>query len=103
MSSVAPTVLMKCLRAAGEASRLRLLILCSGSALSVCDLAQALQQSEPRVSRHLKILCEAGLIERLRQGQWVHYRLAADPEGTSVVRGLLGAGGRCAGHAAGGC
>jgi DNA-binding transcriptional ArsR family regulator len=89
MTSVAPTVLMRWLRAAGEASRLRLLILCSGSALSVCDLAQALQQSEPRVSRHLKILCEAGLIERLRQGQWVHYRLAANPEATSFVRGLL--------------
>src|ERR1700689_1442128 len=89
MSSVAPHVLMKWLRAAGEARRLRLLILCSGSALSVCDLAQALQKSEPRVSRHLKILCEAGLIERLRQGQWVHYRVADDPAAASFVRGLL--------------
>src|SRR5256885_13873387 len=43
-------------------------------ALSVSDLAQALRQSEPRVSRHLKILCEAGLLVRLRHGQWVDYR-----------------------------
>jgi ArsR family transcriptional regulator len=52
-------------------------------------MAQALRQSEPRVSRHLRILCQSGLIERLRQGQWVHYRLAPAPEATSFVRGLL--------------
>ncbi|MGH8322266.1 MAG: ArsR/SmtB family transcription factor, partial [Steroidobacteraceae bacterium] len=60
------------LRAAGEDSRLRLLALCARQELSVSDLAEALRQSEPRVSRHLRILCEAGLLERLRQGQWVH-------------------------------
>jgi DNA-binding transcriptional ArsR family regulator len=86
---LAPTVLLKWLRAAGEPSRLRLLALCADAALSVSDLAQALKQSEPRVSRHLKILSESGLIERLRQGQWVHYRLAAAPEASSFVRGLL--------------
>jgi len=73
----------------GEPSRLRLLALCADAALSVSDMAQALKQSEPRVSRHLKILSEAGLIERLRQGQWVHYRLAVAPEASSFVRGLL--------------
>ncbi len=63
------------LKAVGESSRLRLLALCAERDLSVSDLAQAVAQSEPRVSRHLKILCEAGLVVRLRQGQWVHYRL----------------------------
>src|SRR5215472_18366253 len=87
--SLASTVLVRWLRAAGEPSRLRLLALCADAALSVSDMAQVLKQSEPRVSRHLKILCEAGLIERLRQGQWVHYRLAAAPEASSFVRGLL--------------
>ena len=87
--SLAPAVLLKWLRAAGEPSRLRLLALCADAALSVSDMAQALKQSEPRVSRHLKILCEAGLIERMRQGQWVHYRLALAPEASSFVRGLL--------------
>jgi ArsR family transcriptional regulator len=87
--SLAPVGLLKWLRAAGEPSRLRLLVLCADAALSVSDMAQALKQSEPRVSRHLKILCESGLIERLRQGQWVHYRLATTPEASSFVRGLL--------------
>jgi DNA-binding transcriptional ArsR family regulator len=87
--ALAPTILLRWLRAAGEPSRLRLLALCADAALSVSDMAQALKQSEPRVSRHLKILSESGLIERLRQGQWVHYRLAAAPEASSFVRGLL--------------
>src|SRR5438105_982017 len=80
---------VKWLQAAGEPSRLRLLALCTEGALSVSDLAQALRQSEPRVSRHLKILSEGGLIVRMRQGQWVHYRVADQAEATSFVRGLL--------------
>ena len=78
------------MRAAGEPSRLRLLARCAEAPLSVSDLAGALHQSEPRVSRHLKILCEAGLLERLRQGQWVQYRLVADAQASGFVRGLLG-------------
>jgi DNA-binding transcriptional ArsR family regulator len=89
MYSTAPSILVNWLRAAGESSRLRLLALCADGALSVSDLAQALGQSEPRVSRHLKILCEAGLLVRLRHGQWVHYRLAEGAEAASFVRGLL--------------
>jgi DNA-binding transcriptional ArsR family regulator len=89
MMRAPPAGLLKWLRAAGEPSRLRLLALCAETALSVSDMAQALKQSEPRVSRHLKILCESGLLERLRQGQWVQYRLAASPEAASFGRGLL--------------
>jgi hypothetical protein len=77
------------LRAAGEPSRLRLLALCDQGDLSVSDLAQALGQSEPRVSRHLRILTEAGLIERIRNGQWVHYRLTPSAPAASFVKGLL--------------
>jgi ArsR family transcriptional regulator len=86
---VTHSVLVRWLRAAGESSRLRLLALCDRGEPSVSDLAQALAQSEPRVSRHLKVLCEAGLIERVRQGQWVHYRLSARPAAASFVRGIL--------------
>src|SRR5215469_3334986 len=89
MNATAPSQVVVWLKAAGESSRLRLLALCADGALSVSDLARALRQSEPRVSRHLKILSESGLIERLRQGQWVHYRLAAVPEALSFVHGLL--------------
>jgi ArsR family transcriptional regulator len=81
--------MIRWLRAAGEPSRLRLLALCAEGELSVADLAQALAQSEPRISRHLKILCEAGLLERQRAGQWVHYRVARTAEAASFVGGLL--------------
>ena len=78
------------LRAAAEPTRLRLLGLCAGQDLSVSDLAQVLAQSEPRVSRHLRILTEAGLLERVRQGQWVHYRMAHGTPAANFARGLLG-------------
>ena len=83
------TELVAWLRAAGESSRFRLLALCAHCERSVSDLAQVLGQSEPRVSRHLKILCNAGLLERLRQGQWVHYRTAGGAAAASFVQGLL--------------
>jgi DNA-binding transcriptional ArsR family regulator len=81
--------LVSWLRAAGEPSRLRLLALCAERDLSVSDLAQAVSQSEPRVSRHLKILCEAGLVVRLRQGQWVHYRATDAEPAVGFLQSLL--------------
>lgn len=78
------------MRAAGEPTRLRLLALCAVRELSVSDIAQILGQSEPRVSRHLKILGETGLIERVRQGQWVHYGLTREGPAAGFVQGLLG-------------
>ena len=83
------THLVNWMKAAGEPSRLRLLALCSERDLSVTDLARAVGQSGPRVSRHLKILCEAGLLDRVRQGQWVHYRLAEGEGAARFLRGLL--------------
>ncbi|XSG82939.1 MAG: ArsR/SmtB family transcription factor [Methyloligella sp. ZOD6] len=71
------------LRAAGESTRLRILALLSGRELNVKDLTQILGQSQPRLSRHLKLLSEAGLIERFREGSWVFFRLA---EGTPEAR-----------------
>ncbi len=64
------------LRAAAEATRLRLLLLCAHSELTVSELTDILGQSQPRVSRHLKLLCDAGLLDRFREGTWVFYRLA---------------------------
>jgi SAM-dependent methyltransferase len=64
------------LRAAAEPTRLRLLALCARAELTVTELTQILGQSQPRVSRHLKLLCEAGLLERFREGAWAFYRLA---------------------------
>lgn len=90
MPSPPHDLLVSWLRAAGEPTRLRLLALCAVRELSVSDIAQVVGQSEPRVSRHLKILGEAGLIERLRQGQWVHYGLARSGPAAGFVQGLLG-------------
>jgi len=69
------------LRAAGETTRLRLLNVLAGNDLTVTDLTQILGQSQPRVSRHLKLLAEAGLIDRFREGTWVFYRLAEPVRG----------------------
>ena len=65
------------LRAAGEPSRLRILALLSHEELAVLELCKILDQSQPRVSRHLKLLAEAGLVERFPDGAWVFYRLVA--------------------------
>lgn len=61
-------------RAVGDPSRLRILLLVQGLELAVGELAHVLQQSQPRVSRHLRILAEAGLVERVREGAWVFVR-----------------------------
>lgn len=82
--------LLSWLRAVAEPTRLRLLALCAGQDPSVSDLAEVLAQSEPRVSRHLRILTEAGLVERVRQGQWVHYRVARGTPAAGFAQGLLG-------------
>mgnify|MGYP001220049675 FL=1 len=83
------TDLVAWMKAAGEPSRLRLLALCSQRDFSVTDLAVALGQSEPRVSRHLKVLCDAGLVSRLRQGQWVHYGIVRIGPAGEFLQGLL--------------
>jgi SAM-dependent methyltransferase len=64
------------LRAAGETTRLRILALLGREELAVMELSQILEQSQPRVSRHLKLLTAAGLIERFPDGAWMFYRLA---------------------------
>jgi len=68
--------LLDALKAAGEPTRLRLLRLLAREELSVMELVSILGQSQPRISRHLKLMTEAGLIERFPDGAWVFYRLA---------------------------
>jgi ArsR family transcriptional regulator len=73
------------LRAAGEPTRLRILALLAHEELSVLELCSVLDQSQPRVSRHLKLLAEAGLVERFPDGAWVFYRLAAHGGGRALA------------------
>jgi ArsR family transcriptional regulator len=83
--------LLGALRAAAELSRLRLLVLCARGELTVTELAQILGQSQPRVSRHLKLLCEAGLLDRAREGSWVFYRLGSGKAASLLSRQLVDA------------
>ena len=76
--------------AAGEPTRLRILALLSREELAVLELGRILDQSQPRVSRHLRLLAEAGLVERFPDGSWVFYRLAAEGPGAALVQALLG-------------
>ena len=77
------------LKAAGEETRLRVLALLAEAELTVSDLTDILRQSQPRISRHLKLLVEAGLIERFREGTWAFFRLAEHGGGAEVARALL--------------
>ncbi len=67
---------LNALRAIAEPTRLRILSLCAHAELTVSDLTGLLGQSQPRVSRHLRLLVEAGVLERHQEGNWARYRLA---------------------------
>ncbi|HTS41573.1 MAG TPA: metalloregulator ArsR/SmtB family transcription factor [Xanthobacteraceae bacterium] len=77
------------LKAAGEATRLRVLVLLSEAELTVSDLKQILRQSQPRISRHLRLLVEAGLIERFREGSWAFFRLAERGGAAELAHALI--------------
>lgn len=83
--------LVETLKAAGETTRMRLLALLSAGDLTVTDLTDILGQSQPRISRHLKLLLEAGLIERYQEGAWAYFRLKREGEEAGVAVELLSA------------
>src|ERR1700735_2999173 len=74
------------LKAAGEETRLRILALLGEAELTVSDLTDILRQSQPRISRHLKLLAEAGLVERFREGSWAFFRLGEHGGSRAAVR-----------------
>jgi len=73
------------MRALADPTRLRIMRLLSAMELAVGELAQVLGQSQPRVSRHIGILCDAGLAERHREGSWVFLRSSVGRERGSTV------------------
>src|SRR3954449_2960696 len=79
------------LRAAAEETRLRILSLLTEGELSVSDLTDILGQSQPRISRHLKLLVEAGLVERHREGAWAFFRLTDRGAAASILHPMLDA------------
>lgn len=84
-----PSVL-SALKAAGEPTRLRILRLLSLGEMTVKDLTMILAQSQPRLSRHLKLLYEAGMLDRHREGSWVFFRLADGTPAGGLARRILG-------------
>lgn len=81
--------LVDTLKAAAESSRLRILALLFRGDLTVSDLTEILNQSQPRVSRHLKLLLEAGLIERYQEGSWAFFRISDSDAARDFVEGLV--------------
>jgi len=81
----------------GDPARLRLLSLIAsmGEACAACDLVEPLGVSQPTVSHHLKVLFEAGLVEREKRGRWVYYR--AVPERLALLSKTLSEERRSAG------
>src|SRR5262247_1567222 len=77
------------LKAAAEATRLRILALLGEAELTVSDLTAILRQSQPRISRHLRLLVEAGLVERFREGSWAFFRLGEREDAAKLARELV--------------
>ena len=77
------------LEAAGEVTRLRLLALLSEAEITVSELVHILGQSQPRVSRHLKLLVESGLVERHREGAWAFFTLSPAGPSAQLARDIL--------------
>jgi ubiquinone/menaquinone biosynthesis C-methylase UbiE len=91
--------LVAMLRAAGDPTRLRLLLLLRQAELTVSELIEIVGQSQPRVSRHLKLLGEAGLLERFKEGSWVFYRAADRGKGAELGAALASLADPNLGHA----
>jgi ArsR family transcriptional regulator len=80
---------VRALKSAAEPTRLRLLVLLSHGELTVSELCQVLGQSQPRISRHLRVLTEAGLLDRFREQQCVYYRAPVRGRNLEWLRQLL--------------
>ena len=94
MLSLSPLTLEECvevLKAAGEPTRLRLIALLNQGDLTVSEMTEVLGQSQPRISRHLKLLGEAGLVERYQEGAWAYFRMTRDGARAKLMRHALNA------------
>lgn len=77
------------LKAIAETTRIRILFVLSHGELNVSELTYVLGQSQPRVSRHLKLMAEAGLLSRYKEGNWVLFRLRSEGVGGALARSLV--------------
>jgi ubiquinone/menaquinone biosynthesis C-methylase UbiE len=77
------------LRAIAEESRLRILAVLRQGEVTVTDLTEILGQSQPRVSRHLRVLVDAGLVAKHREGTWAYFRLSESDPRAELVQSVL--------------
>ena len=89
MSQLVFEVLLDALRGAGEHTRLRILALLAESELTVSDLTEIVRQSQPVVSRHLKLLVDAGLVSRFKEGSWAFFRLSYSSPTGAIMRQIV--------------
>src|SRR5690349_19924203 len=80
--------LLAALKSVAEPTRLRLVELLTHGELTVGEISTVLDQSQPRISRHLKVLCDAGLLDRFREEHWVYYRTATHGIGKQLSQHL---------------
>lgn len=88
--STSLAMMVDTMKASAESSRLRILLLLARGDLTVTDLTDILGQSQPRVSRHLKLLMEAQLVERYQEGSWAFFRLADLDASRDFINGVIG-------------
>ncbi|VAW01817.1 Transcriptional regulator, ArsR family / Methyltransferase fusion [hydrothermal vent metagenome] len=81
--------LVRAMRAIAEPTRLRIVVLLRSGELTVGELTQVLGQSQPRVSRHVGLLVEAGIVERLPEGAWVFVRLVVEGSISTLVQNVI--------------
>ncbi len=77
------------LKAVAEHTRLRLLTILIRNELTVSEITYILDQSQPRVSRHLKLMCDAGILDRVQEGAWVFYRVTDKAPGRDLCNALI--------------
>ena len=75
------------LKALADDNRLEVMKLLQGGEKCACQLIEALEIGQPTLSHHMRILCEAGLVDACKDGKWMHYSLSA--EGSAEVRAII--------------
>ena len=82
-----PAAVARCCHALSDETRLAIIECLRGGEECVCNLTGALESAQSRLSFHLKVLKDAGLVRDRRDGRWIHYSI--DPEGLGVVRDYI--------------
>lgn len=78
---------IKIFKALADENRLEIMELLMDGAKCGCELLEALQIGQPTLSHHMRILCDAGLVDSCKEGKWMHYSLSA--EGATQARALM--------------